>query len=179
MRKLNMFVVIAMLVTFLAHGIMGSFKLFGADANTLKHVARLGVGLVVVHMVIVTILTVKTLYARHKSGAGYFKGNGLFWTRRLSGFAVIIPLVMHLTIFTTTNSDAFRLEVFNTGRLISQILLVVTLLVHVISNIRPLFIGLGIKGFKRYLADILLVLSIILFVFAVAFAVYYIRWMRL
>ena len=173
-----MFVVIAMLIAFLAHGVMGSFKLIGADTDSLKLVARVGMGLAVVHIIIVSILTYRTLYARKKSGAGYFKGNGLFWARRISGFTVIIPLVMHLSIFSPSNSGAYRLEVFNTGRLISQILLVLTLLVHILTNIRPLFIGMGIKGFKRYLVDILLVTSVILLVFAVAFVIYYLRWMR-
>ena len=69
-----------------------------------------------------------------------------------------------------------RLEVFNTGRLISQLLMVAALGVHIITNIRPMFISLGIKGIKKYVVDILVVLSVLLLVFAVAFVVYFARW---
>ena len=177
MRKLIMFIVIGMLLTFLAHGIMGSFKLMGADADALKTVAWISMGFVTAHIIIVTILTVKTLYARHKSGAGYFKGNGIFWARRISGFAIIIPLIMHIVIFTPTNQDVMRLAVFTAGRLVSQILLVLTITLHVITNAKPALITMGIKGLKKYTFDILFILSLIMLFFAVAFAIYYFRWM--
>ena len=177
MRKLNMFLVIGMIVTFLAHAIMGSVQLFGADANTLKGIAWTSVALIVAHMIVTTILTVETLHARRKSGAGYFKNNLLFWTRRISGFTIIIPLLMHLVIFRASNADAYRLQVFTTGKLISQILLVAAIALHVITNIKPVLISFGIRGLKSYFTDILFILSILLLFFAAAFAVYYLRWM--
>ena len=40
MRKLNMFLVVGMLVTFLAHAVMGALQLSGANTNTLKPLAQ-------------------------------------------------------------------------------------------------------------------------------------------
>ena len=47
---------------------------------------------------------------------------------------------------------------------------------HVLTNIRPLRIGLGARGMKAWMADILLVLSVLLLFMAAGFIVYYLRW---
>ena len=176
MRRLNMFLVAGMLVSFLAHAIMGSLQLVGASSNALKIVAWILVGLISAHVAVTTILTVQTLYARKKAGVGYFKNNLLFWARRISGLTIIIPLIMHLVIFRASNADAYRLQVFTTGRLISQILLIAAIALHVLINVKPALMSFGVKGHKVYAADIIFVLSVLLLIFAAAFAVYYWRW---
>lgn len=176
MRKLNIFLVAGILITFLLHTIMSSLKLFGADADSMKIMAYICVGLITAHIIITCILTAQSLKARKLSGAGYFKNNLLFWTRRISGFTILIPLVMHIMIFRGSDMGAFRLEVFNTGRLVSQILLVLTLAFHVLINIRPALISLGVKETKYFSVDIIFVISVVLLIAAAAFGVYYIRW---
>ena len=178
MRKLNMFLVIGMLVTFLAHAIAGSLQLAGAQVNTLTGFGWVSVGLICAHIVVTTILSIDTLKSIKASGASYFKDNKLFWVRRISGFTIVIPLLMHLLIFKSSNADAFRLTVFTRGRMISQILLVVCIAVHALTNIKPLLISLGIKSYKESFVDALLILSSCLLLFAVAFVIYYLRWMR-
>ena len=177
LRKINMFLVIGMLVTFLAHAISGSLRLAGAGISPETLSAHLCEGFIGLHVIVTTILTVQTLRARRLSGAGYFRENSTFWARRISGFAVLIPLLAHLYIFMDAPTDPVRLNVFTTGRLISQILLVATLAVHIISNVRPALISFGIRNLRAFAVDILFVLSVILLLFALAFAVYYIRWM--
>lgn len=176
MRKLNMALVAAMLVSFLAHAIMGSMRLFGGDSAPVAAVAWVTLALAAAHVVVTTVLTAQTLHARRRSGAGYFRDNKLFWIRRISGFAILIPLVMHLVIFRSANADVYRLQVFTAGRMISQILLVLAIALHVLTNIRPALIGLGVKDTKAFTVDLLLVLSVLLLMFAAAFAVYYVRW---
>ena len=176
MRKCNMFLVAGMLVTFLLHGIMGALQLAGADADAQKTVGWISVGFICAHVVVTTVLTVQTLRARRRSGAGYFRDNLLFWVRRISGFTILIPLAMHLFIFRAGNADAYRLQVFTTGRLISQILLVATLALHILTNIRPAMIAFGVKGHKAIAMDLLFVVAVLLLLFAAAFAVYYLRW---
>ena len=176
MRKLNMFLVIGMLVTFLAHAIAGSLQLAGAQVNTLTGLGWVSVGLICAHIVVTTILTIDTLKSIKASGASYFKDNKLFWVRRISGFTIVIPLLMHLLIFKSSNAEAFRLTVFSTGRMISQILLVVCIALHVMTNIKPMLISLGIKSYKESFVDVLLILSCCCLLFAAAFAIYYIRW---
>ena len=72
MRRLNLFLVVGMLVTFLAHAVMGALQLSGANTNTLKPLAWVCVGMMAAHIVVSAVLTVQTLYACKKSGTGYF-----------------------------------------------------------------------------------------------------------
>ena len=180
MRRLNSFLTIGILVTLIIHSVMGALRLAGSDADPQKMVARISVVLICAHIVVTLILTAQTLHARRMSGAGYVKDNLLFWVRRISGLAILPPLAAHLLIFMTPpQGDAFRLQVFTTGRLISQILMVITIAVHVLTNIRPLMISLGVRGHKHILIDILLIISVLLLFFAAAFLIYYLRWMSL
>ena len=176
MRKLNMFLVIGMLATFLIHGITGALQLAGAGTSAQKTIAWICAGFICAHAVIGLILTVQTISARRRAGAGYFKDNLLFWTRRISGFALLIPLAMHLFIFRAAAGSAYRLQVFTQGRMISQILLVVLLALHVLTNIKPALIAFGVRGHRAFAVDILFVLSVLLLLFAAAFAIYYLRW---
>ena len=179
LRKINIFVVIGIVGILIAHGVMGSLVIAGADADALKTLARAGVGLICIHIIITSILAAQTLHARKMSGAGYFKDNSLFWLRRISGLIILIPLYMHLAIFSSANAGAYRLEVFTTGRLISQILLVASIALHVLINIRPALISMGVRDYRAFRNDILIVLSVLLLLFGIAFVIYYIRWMSL
>lgn len=179
LRKLNVFLVVGILVMLIAHAVTGSLRLAGADTANAYFFADATLLLVTLHVIVTSILTVQTLKARKLSGAGYFKDNGIFWVRRISGFVVLIPLVMHFTIFAPSHADAIRLEVFTTGRLISQILLVAAIALHVLTNIRPLMISLGAKKTKAFVIDALVVISVMMLLFAIAFVIYYVRWMSL
>ena len=72
-----MFLVIGMLLTFIAHAVMGAFKLFGTNADALKPVAWICFCFIIAHVIVTSVLTYQSLYARKKSGAGYFKENKL------------------------------------------------------------------------------------------------------
>ena len=149
MRRLNMLLVFGMLATFLIHAIMGGLRLAGADTDAMKTIAWVSVGFMAAHIVVTTVLTLR----------------------------IIIPLIMHLFIFSASNEGAYRLQAFTLGRMISQILLVATLALHILTNIKPALISLGIKSEKALGADVLLVLAVLLLLFAVAFLIYYLRWM--
>ena len=60
--------------------------------------------------------------------------------------------------------------------MIAQVLFVLSIALHVLTNVRPMLISLGIRPLKRYVPDILIVLSIVLLVFIAAFIIYYLRW---
>ena len=177
MRRINIFVIIGIIITFIFHAVSGSIRLFGADAGSAQLSARLCMFLVLVHVIITTILTVRTLLTIKKSGRGYFRENLLFWARRISGFALLIPLVMHLFVFSGTGDEAYRLVLFNSGRLISQILLAAVLAFHILTNIHPFLVGIGVKEHKIISADMLFVVSVFLLFCCSAFCVYYLRWM--
>ena len=176
LRMINFFAVAGILVSFLIHSISGSVRLFGAQGISPKISARICMLFVVVHVIVSAILTVKTVKTIRKSGKSYFGENKLFWARRISGFALLIPLVMHLLIFRGTGDDAYRLVFFHSGRLVSQILLAACLALHIIMNIRPMLIGMGAKQRGLLSADICFVLSVVLLLCCCAFCFYWLRW---
>ena len=177
LRKINMFITIAILILFTDHLIAGSLGLLGADILINKIIARALVVLIVIHVGIASYLTYETLYATKRSGAGYFKENKEFWLRRLSGIVLIIPVIFHLVIFMNVTPEVYRLKAFTTARLISQIIMVLALAIHIMSNIKPLMIGSGIRSYKISMVDVLLILSGLLLLAGIAFVIYYLRWL--
>ena len=173
LRKINMFVSHFMLIMFLLHAVFGSLQMFGVNISGTSVLGWITMGFVGVHVIIGTILTVTTLYACHKAGVSYFRGNGLFWARRISGYLMIVLIVFHILAFRTVDQ---RLPEFTVFRLIVMITLVIVLALHIIMNVKPLLIAFGIKELKPYAADIYVIIMIILSIATVAFIVYFIRW---
>ena len=167
-----------MIVLLLIHGIWGAFQLTSIvpGGSVIRRIlSYVMVAAVAIHAVIGIKLTVETLLAIRKSGASYWKGNELFWVRRISGFALIVLIIYHMFVFITPAGEVFRLTTFGGLQLAGHLLLVVTLLIHLAVNIRPLSIALGITK-KKYIQDIAVILSILMLVFAAAFVFYYLRW---
>ena len=176
MRKCNAILTAVILLLFLAHGVLGAFQMMGIGSTVLKTLAWVSVILVAVHTVIGIKFTADTLRAWKKTGVSYFRENKLFWARRISGFAIMVLLVFHLTAFGHTVDGAYRLQWFTSFRLATQLLLVASIAVHVIANVKPMLISFGVKRFRQWVGDILFVLSVLLLFMAAAFVVYYLRW---
>ena len=176
MRKANAIISAAILVLFLIHGTMGAMTLLGAGHINFKPLAWFMLGLILIHGIIGTILTVQTLISCKKTGAPYFKDNALFWARRISGFAIMLFIFFHITAFSYTAYGVYRLKIFGGFKLFTQIMLILSIAVHVLTNIRPMFVALGAKEFKNQVANVLLFLAILMFVMALSFIVYFIRW---
>ena len=176
MRKWNAVLTAVILVLFLIHAILGSFQLFGIGNTAGKAIARAAEILIWIHVLIGVKLTVDTLRAQHKAGARYFRENALFWARRISGFAVMVLLLFHFNAFGDNSGPLYRLRVFDSTKLISQLLLVLSIALHVITNVKPALIAFGIKSWKARTGEILAILSVLLLVIAAAFIVYYLRW---
>ncbi|MBR1723664.1 MAG: pilus assembly protein PilX [Ruminococcus sp.] len=180
MRKLNAIVIMTVLVLFLIHAAMGSFQLAGilpGGSTLLSVMAWVMLTLICLHAVIGIKLTADTLRAIKASGTSYFKENKLFWTRRISGFAIMLFILFHVMIFMgRSDGGAFRLSFFGGLQLAGQILLVLSIALHVMTNIKPLMLALGAKSYKELALDILFVLSAVLLFSGAGFVVYYIRW---
>ena len=176
MRKWNACLTAAILLLFLVHGILGSFQLFGLGDTAAKTIARVAEGLIYIHALIGLKLTVDTLRVRKKTGVGYFKENALFWARRISGFAILVLMAFHFNAFGETSGALYRLKVFDGLKLATQLLLVMTIALHIITNVKPALISFGIKSWRARTGEILVILSVLLLVMAAAFIVYYLRW---
>ncbi len=176
MRKWNALLAMAALVLILIHIVMGSFLLTGMGHTAVKALARAAAALLIVHTVLGIKYTVDSLRVWRKTGAGYFRENRLFWARRLSGFAFLVLFFFHFTAFGTTVDGVFQLKVFTGAKLSCQLLLVLSLAVHLFTNLRPLMLSLGVQGKRGWLGSVLFVLSVVLLFAAAAFVIYYLRW---
>ena len=85
----------------------------------------------------------------------------------------------HLVTNTGQNGSggAFRLNLFDVPQLIMSILLVLSVLLHIVTNIRPMMLGSGIRGAKEFIADMAVIFSVLLLVSGIAFVVYFVRWL--
>ena len=178
MRKLNTIVSLFLIILFLIHTIAGSFqmmKIIPGGNELMKNLSYFMLFLIGVHVIIGIKLTLDSVKVGIKSGKFYFRENAVFWIRRITGFAMIMLIICHVLLFTS-NGEIFRLNDFNEVQLVFSILLVFTLLIHILANIRPLLISFGISGFRLYIKDILLILAIISLFGAFAFVIYYLRW---
>ncbi|MCR4645592.1 MAG: pilus assembly protein PilX [Oscillospiraceae bacterium] len=180
MRKWNAVVSGGIMLLLLVHMVAGALQtagLLGGGQKWLKVVAWVMLALVLVHMIIGIKLTIDTLRTVRESGVSYTKENRLFWLRRISGFAVMAFVVCHVVIFLgKTQNGVFRLHLFAGAELATQLLLVVSIAVHVLSNISPLLIGLGAKRLQKLLPDLLLILALLLLAAGIGFVLYFIRW---
>ena len=180
MRKVNAILSAGIVVLLLMHMIAGGLQMAGFLSGGKKWLTLLSwvmLVMIAVHAIIGFKLTIDTLRLQKKTGVSYPKENRLFWARRISGFALMAFVVCHLLIFMgTTQNGAFRLHLFAGAELTTQILLVLSLAVHILSNLSPMLIGLGIRAFRTFLPDVLAVLSVLLLAAGMAFVVYFIRW---
>ncbi|MCR4891591.1 MAG: pilus assembly protein PilX [Lachnospiraceae bacterium] len=179
MRKWNAIISMVILLLFLVHMIAGIFQLTGIIAGgsrVLSIMAWVMTALIGVHTVIGCILTYSTLRSMKRAGVSYFRENQIFWARRISGFAILFFILSHILLFMGKNGAVYRPNLFTGPALAGQILLVLSVAVHVISNVRPLLISLGMPSLKKFAPDILVVLSILLFLSGIAFVIYYLRW---
>ena len=162
MRKLNAIVSLLLIILFLIHSIAGSFqmmKIIPGGNEMMKNLSYFMLFLIGVHIIIGIKLTIDSIIIGRKSGKFYFRENAVFWTRRITGIAMILLVICHVLLFTS-NGEVFRLNDFNEVQLIFSIFLVFTLLVHILANIRPLLISFGIISLFG----------------AFAFVIYYLRW---
>lgn len=180
MRRANAVLTSLIMILFLIHMIWGSLELAGLTKggnNLFSFLSCSMVVLIVIHVAISFKMTLDTIRVWKKSGVSYWRENRIFWVRRISGLALMLFMAIHVYIFSGQRLDGtYLLHFFGIMELLSQILMVVSLLVHLLTNIRPLKIAFGIEDRTNLRTDLLLVLAILLLLSAVAFAIYYVRW---
>ena len=178
MRKINAVLGPLMIILLVIHGVWGAFQLSGLipGGSLIRAIlSYILIATVAVHILIGIKLTADTLIACRRSGASYFKDNMEFWIRRISGLAMILFIIYHMCVFLGISDEVFRLRHFNGISLAASILLIISLIIHLAFNIKPLFIALGIAD-RKYVKDVVIVLSIVLAFCAAGFIIYYFRW---
>ena len=180
LRKVNSIVTMGIMVLFLVHMIWGILILTGmtkGGSNVFSVFSYMLMVLIAVHVLIGIKLTIDTIIAAKKSHVFYWRENSLFLLRRISGFALLLFILAHVIVLKGKSvNGSFRLPFFDEMALASQILMVLSLLVHLATNIKPLKIALGFSDKHNLRTDIGLVLAILLFLSGIAFVIYFIRW---
>lgn len=181
MRRINSLLTAVILILFLLHGIAGAYQLMGilTGGNPyLKICSWVLAALVAVHAILSIILTFQSLQSIRQSGASYWRENKLFWLRRISGLILFALILQHILFFWFRGTGAFRLRFFGVPQMAFSGCLVLVLLIHLLSNLHPLALGLGwTKGLSRW-RDGLILLGFLLLGMAVSFLIYYWRWNR-
>ena len=161
------------MVLFLLHGAFGFAVLTGFSYKALKMLARICAALVIIHTVIGIKLTVDSILVWKKTGTPYLRENGIFWARCISGLAIMILIFFHMFAFGQTVDGVYKLKPYTTAKMAAQILFALSLALHVLTNVRPMLIALGVRPLRRYVPQILIVLSVFLLLFTAAFIFYY------
>lgn len=176
MRKINGIIAAVVLALFVIHGVLGALNLMNIAPVIAKGLSYTMLSLIVVHAIISIGLTVRAVQTAAKTKAPYFRQNRLFWARRISGVLILVLVAFHLTAFNADNGGVFRLVPFDMFRLITQILFILSIAAHIITNVKPMLITFGVKRLKLKAGDILFFVSAALLFMTVGFIIYYIRW---
>jgi succinate dehydrogenase/fumarate reductase cytochrome b subunit len=179
MRKLNTIISALLLGLFVFHGIMGGYQLFGVmtgGSALMEALAWAMIVLLAVHVIFGIIMTVDTITVIKRAKIYYPKENTIFVIRRISGFVLMLLVGLHLILFVQTGNGVFRLNDFDMPQMIGQMIMLIALALHVLCNIRPLAVALGLYGGRGYMRDLLVLISIVLLFCGCSFVVYYLRW---
>ena len=183
MRKINAIITAGIILLFPVHLFRGVFMMIGiahGGSAFFSAVSYLMLVLTTAHALIGCKLTFDTLSAIRRSGVSYPGQNRLFWIRRLSGLALTLFMAIHVWIFQGQNTDGvFLLRHYDTAAFATQILMVIALAVHLLTNIRPLKIAFGIEAGRNFRTDVLISLSAALLLSAIGFLLYLVRWRAL
>lgn len=176
LRAANAVISALMLALLLVHGVGNSFQMIGVGTPLSKALSHTLLACTVVHAAIGCVLTADTLKAQREAGVSYVGHNKRFWAVRLSGLAIALLVAAHALIFLRPAGDVVRLAPFQLPQLVVSLLLVVALVVHVLCNMEPLMVSLGVAVPRERAADLALVSAALLVLMGVAFVIYFLRW---
>lgn len=176
MRKWNHILARIILFLFLLHAVMGSLMFLGVSTVSLTPLSWILFTAVVMHGILGIFSTAAAVKSGRETGRWYWKENAAFWVKRISGLAILLLLVFHITAFTTSVNGHFFLKEFTVFRMIAQLLLLLAIFIHLAVSIKSMLIAGGTINFKEKTVDWLLVLSVLILFFTVAVIVYFIHW---
>ena len=176
MRKWNNILARIIIILFLLHALMGSLMLLGLSTISFLPLSLILLVAVIIHGILGIISTLSAVVSGKKSGHWYLKQNAAFWTKRISGIAILLLLVFHVTAYTTNVDGRFFLKEFTLCRMLSQILFILAIFIHLAVSIKSMLIAKGTIKYKEKTTDWMLVLSIMMLFFTVAVIIYYIQW---
>lgn len=175
MRKWNNILSRIIIFLFLLHALMGSLMLLGLSTISFKILSYILLFAVILHGILGIVSTFTAVKTGSKS-KWYFKQNAAFWTKRISGIAILFLLIFHVTAYTTSVDGRFFLKEFTFLKIAEQILLILAIFIHLAVSIKSMLIAKGIVKFKEKTFDWMLILSVMTLLFVISVVSYYIQW---
>ena len=160
MRKINAILTIIILALFIDHAVFGTLNTLG-KAQVVLPVARMMTVCMILHAIISIILTVKSEMVTFKTKTAYNKENREYWLRRWTGVLILIFFVTHVAAMKKQKGQLFKIASSNPFGKISFILFVASIAAHVVINIRPLLISMGVRN-RRTVSAILNILYVVI-----------------
>lgn len=176
MRKLNGILARVVVVLFLIHAVMGCFMLQGRSSVSCFQLTILLLAAVILHAVLGVIATIKAVRSGGSSGKWYLKQNKGFWIKRVSGAAILLLLIFHMSVYVTSSNGVYFLREFTWMSLLSQLLFVLAIFIHLYVSLEGMLIARGILEYKERKKDWLLVLSIFMLMIVITIIMYFVQW---
>lgn len=176
MRRWNNILARVIIVLFLLHALMGSLLMLGVSRISIKALSWTFLAAVVAHGILGILATVQAIKSGQKSGKWYLRQNTAYWTKRFSGLAILILLCFHTSAYTAVIDHKFILKEYTVGRLTAQLLLILSVFLHLAVSIKSMLIAKGAVKFKKRTVDWMMVLSLMVLFFTAAVIFYFIQW---
>ena len=149
MRKFNAILVLIIILLLIDHLVFGSLYMLGVNVKVFIPIALLLIALVLIHAVVSMIITVRAEKVGIKTHARYNKENKEFWLRRSSGMAILFFALAHFYSMIKNEKGIPNIarmpRIFN----LTLPLLIFSVLLHLIANVRPMLIALGVRGIDK------------------------------
>ncbi|MCR4611718.1 MAG: hypothetical protein K5644_07450 [Lachnospiraceae bacterium] len=175
MKKINAIVSIVILILFTFHMTESGLALVGiylVPIQIVNVLAWIMVGLVALHAIMGLISVIDSV--KRSKDVSYGRENRLFWIRRDSGFVLLALIVCHVVIFMTGGMNVTQQMPL---QMILSVLMVITLMIHILTNIKPLWIALGFYSEvgKIVMSAVMIIILAVLVFAMVAFSVYFLH----
>ena len=174
MRKFNAILVLIIMILFLDHLFFGSAHFLGTGLNVTKPFSHTFFLLVLIHAAISLIITVRAEIAGIRTKARYNRENREFWSRRISGVAILVLAGAHAYLMVHGEDGLPRISKMARIYELFLPLLLLSISIHLSSNVKPLLIALGIRNpeKKEKIIKALIVLITIVALFSFVFFIY-------
>ena len=172
MRKINTIIVLIIMLLLIDHTVFACMHLLGMNAGVLKPLAMMMLLFTVIHAIVSLLVTIKAEKVGISTKARYNKENRQFWSRRVSGVLVLVLALLHGHMMMKNGNGVPRIARMPKVFGLATPLLIVCIWIHLLTNVKPLLISLGVRNQDKK-ERIIKVLLTVLFIFALGSYIYF------
>lgn len=174
LRQINHILTIVLMILLGIHVVVGIFLLSDISFLILEEIARYEFILVTLHAFIGGYLTLKN--HPFSSKKYYIKDNKQYWMRRITGVFILLLSFLHIGMFVSYDENEVpsmnKLTSFN---LLLNLLFLIVILIHIVMNIKPMLISLGVKNYSKVVTIIQSITWTLTILALISSVIYYLR----